>query len=403
MDNKITYNPLSRWRFKLKKAKGSIIWTSDNKRLIDFTSGWNVANLGWNNPEIKEAIIKQARINQYSPMWSSEESQEHLSQELIKSLPKELNTIIRATGGTEANEEAIKLARVYTGRKTILGFKKTYHGQSLGTLSIGFPKRILNAIAPNVGNFIQLDFPDVKNSDKSILKKFALNLKTALSKSKVAAVVCEAGIVTGWGDTRIAVPSFLSEIRKLTKSYKTLMILDEVGTGFSRCGHLFAMNAEGVVPDIVTFAKALSNGSSAIGCAVTSREISQLASSKSILTSTFGWTPIACAASFTTLRIHKRERLWEKAAIDGKYIVEALSRSFEKESRVERVNGIGMIIGVTLENKLLTEKVVSECFEHGLHIVSDGNKNIQIMPPLVINRRELDQGLEILVETIRKC
>ena len=187
------------------------------------------------------------------------------------------------------------------------------------------------------------------------------------------------------------------------------MILDEVGTGFSRCGSLFGMNLDGVTPDIVTFAKAISNGAAPIGAMVTRDDIAEATWSKSILLSTFGWTPLACAAALRTLHIHQRDKVWEKAKRDGAYMVDSLRRELQDHHKVGDIRGRGMEIGIDIvkdtgtkaHDAAAVEKIVQQAFKQGLHIVCDHHSNIQLMPPLTIDRMFLDEGLGRLIESIR--
>ena len=167
LKNRIIYNSHSDWTFDLARAKGSFLWDTSGKKYIDFTSGWNVANLGWNHPDVAEAVVSQARKNTYAPMWTADAAQNELADLLTKSLPKELNTVGRATGGTEANEEAMKTARAYTGRRKIIGFRETYHGQSFGVMALGWPPEYVKDIAPLVGDIIQIPFPGTYRPSKS--------------------------------------------------------------------------------------------------------------------------------------------------------------------------------------------------------------------------------------------
>ena len=408
--NKIIYNSFSNYQYKLIKAQGSFLWNDKGNKLIDFTSGWNVTNLGWNHPEITEAIIKQAKKNTYAPMWTADPIQEEYAKQLIQSLPKTLNAVGRATGGTEANEEAIKTARAYTGRQKILGFKDTYHGQSFSTLAIGYSSdyAISKAVGPLVPGFIQMNFPRVLFDDKNellVLKKFSEKLEKILFKKNIATMICEAGIITGWGSTFVAPRGFLKEVRKLTKKYGTLLILDEVGTGFSRCGKLFGMELENVIPDIVTFAKAMVNGALAIGAMVTTDQIAQATLAKSNLTSTFGWTPIACAAALKTLEIHKRDRVWEKAKKDGDYLLKILQSELKNIPLIDGVNGVGMEIGVHLkkneEEKSKMKQMLEKARQLGLELAYADDYNFQLMPSLTIKRDVLDKGIEIFIKTIK--
>ncbi|KKU16203.1 MAG: Aminotransferase class-III [Candidatus Woesebacteria bacterium GW2011_GWC2_45_9] len=413
LKNRIIYTNSSPWEFNLKRAKGSYLWTEKGKRLLDFSSGWNVSNLGWNNPEIVDAVVKQAKTNLYSPMETTDPIQQEYAKLLTDSLPKELASVARATGGTEANEESIKTARAFTGRKKIIGFKDTYHGQSFGTMSLGYLPKYVEAISPMVPEFIQIDYPETyrDNRDpKIILEEFSDKLEKILAKKDVAAIVTEAGIVTGWGNTRVAPKGYLKVVRNLTKKYGTLMILDEVGTGFSRCGRLFAMEIENIVPDIVTFAKGISNGACAIGTMVTRKEIADKVFDIANLTSTFGWTPVACAAALKTLQIHKRDMVWEQATKNGKYLIEVLKRELKDNPRVGDIRGIGMEIGIELvKDKRTKEKyldlfpmITKKARDKGLHLLGDNDNVIQLMPPLVIENKVLDEGIGILLEAIKE-
>jgi len=117
LKNNIIYNDYSDWKFDISKARGDFIWDKSGKKLIDFTSGWNVTNLGWNNQEVNSAMASQAKKNTYAPMWTADSIQNEYAKALVKSLPETLVAVGRATGGTEANEMAIKTARAYTGKK----------------------------------------------------------------------------------------------------------------------------------------------------------------------------------------------------------------------------------------------------------------------------------------------
>lgn len=211
------------------------------------------------------------------------------------------------------------------------------------------------------------------------------------------------------GSAYVAPPGYLSLVRKLTQQYGTLMILDEVGTGFSRCGCLFGSELAGLTPDIVTLAKAMTNGGSAMGALVTREEIGQVAADKGLFVSTFGWTPVACAAAAQTLRMHQREKTWEKARQDGDYIIGRLKQELSGHPSVGDIRGIGMEIGIDLVKDLRTKeketerkmKVIEQAFMKGLHLTGDAESTIQLMPPLTINRESLDEGLDILIACIK--
>lgn len=389
--NKYEYLPISR-------AEGALIWDRGGKRYIDFTSGWNVTNLGWNHPEVNEAVIEQAKKNVQGLLWGSDPIQEEYALALTGALPKGLDACAKATGGTEAIEMAIKIARVFTGRKKAIGFNGLYHGQLFASLALGAPWQMREKIAPLVPGIIPIEFPR-ESVGKEGFEKFVAELENLLLKRDVAAVVTEPGIITGWGSTLVAHPDFLSKVRELTKKYGTLLIVDEVGTGFSRTGKLFGIEHENVIPDMVAFAKGISNGAAAIGTVVGRSEIFKPAFSDAVLISTFGWTPVACAAALKTLQIHQRDKIWEMAEKKGAYVMEKLKACVG--GKVVDVRGKGMEIGIQFRDVEICEQIQKGAFADGLHVVVGSQDNMQIMPPLIIPQELLDEGLEILAAHLR--
>ncbi|MEK7597420.1 MAG: aspartate aminotransferase family protein [Patescibacteria group bacterium] len=407
--NKIIYNSFSEYQFKISKAKDSYIWDDKDHKLIDFTSGWNVVNLGWNNKEVNDAIAKQTKKNIYTSMWLADPIQEEYAEKLTASLPESLNTITREVSGVTANIMAIKTARAYTGKRKILSFRDTFHGSLYQTLQLGYSPEypISKAIFLDFKDHIQLKYPRVNFEDRNeeqILSNFLLNFENTLKTEKdIGAFITESGIITGWGSTFIAPKGFLTEVRKLTKKYGVLLILDEVGTGFSRTGKLYGMSHENVVPDIITFAKGIGNGAT-IAATVTTQEIAEKTFSKSNPQSTFGWSPLNVAGALKTLEIHQRDKVWEKAEKDGNYIMKTLRTELKNTSYIEDINGIGMEIGVRLTNGLRNFNMVrfiEKTKSKGLHLANADSFSFQLMPPLTIERNVLDKGLEIFIKEIK--
>lgn len=411
-NNQIIYTSFLDLRFKLSKAKGDFIWDEKGKKYIDFTSSWNTINLGWNNPEIAQALQIFLKENIQGPMWASVDVQEKYAKLLTDNLPKSLKAIGRTTGGMESNLEAMKLARVYTKRKKILGFIESWHGQSTENMALSYKPEWMPNLTSKRDDLLHIPYPQTyrtTKSDTELLSELEINLETILSKKDVAAVITEMGILSGWGSVYLAPNGFLKLIRKLTKKYGTLLILDEVGSGFSRLGALFGMDIDGVVPDMVTFAKGITNGVLPMGAMVTTDEIA--ASSKEAnLQSTFGWLPLPCAAAKKTLEIHLRDKVWEKSKRDGEYLKKTLTQELRTHPFVGDVRGIGMLIGIDFvkdkiskeKNSNMVEKVMRECWEKGLHVVCDHESTLQLMPPLTIDRKILDNGMEILVEIVNR-
>jgi len=405
--NNIVYTKFSAYRFNIKKALGSYIWDDSDKQYIDFTSGWNVTNLGWDNQEVIDAGMKQLETNSYSPMWTLDKTQDIYAQTLTKAIGHNLTVVARATGGMESIEMAIKTARAYTGRKKILGFFEQFHGSSINALSLGYRPEWIAKLTDVKEDFIHLEYPRIyksKKTEKELLQELEIQLNTVLKNEDVAAVITEVGIITGWGSTHVAPEGFIDVIRKVTKKYGTLLIIDEIGTGFSRLGSLFGIHHVNVEPDIICLAKAIANGSGVMAAMVTTKKIAEETYLTSNLQSTFGWNPVACAMAQKTLEIHQRDNTARQATEKGIYMKDILNKELRNNPLVGDIRGMGMEIGVDLrvENAETVVGIVNKAFKSGLHIVCDYTSNIQLMPPLTIEKEVLDKGLEILISTIKK-
>lgn len=186
----------------------------------------------------------------------------------------------------------------------------------------------------------------------------------------------------------------------LTEKYGTLLIIDEVGTGFGRTGKLFGIEHENIIPDMIVFAKAISNGASAIGTVVGKSSIFEATFPYINLISTFGWTPIACAAALKSLEIHLREKTWEQAEKKGDYFIQKLKPLVG--TAITNLRGVGLEIGFELKDVETARKVIDLAHEKGLHIIVGNENNLQIMPPLTIPDELLDEGIEILIKTIKE-
>jgi len=408
--NRIVFGNYTDYRFTMTKAQGSYIWDDAGKKLLDFASGWNVTNLGWNNPEVNEAFIQQARKNVYASMWAPDKIQEDYAAAILAEYPG-VDVAIRTTGGTEANEVAVKLARASTGRTKIIGFKDTYHGQLFASMALGYIPDYVRAIQPLVPDFVQMDYPaatpgDVAK-DAQTLADFKTQLETILAAKDVAAIFVEPGIVTGWGACKMAPSGFVELVRELTTQYGTLMVVDEVGTGFSRTGTLFGIDRFKVTPDIATFAKAVTNGAGGLGAVLTRAELVEKTISEANYTSTFGWMPTACAAALATLAIHKRDKVWENAATLGDKFIETLRTELSPLGAV--VRGMGLEVCVDLAAvpgvaSSIVRNVEQTCKDNGLAIVTgDDGYDLQLMPPCNISAQDLDFGTSVLVDAIKEA
>lgn len=384
--------------FPLLKALGSEIWDREGKRYIDFTSGWNVTNLGWNNPEITEAVIAQANKNVQGLLWGSDPIQEEYAAAITDALPDGLDACVKENGGTESIEVSLKIARCFTNRKKIVGFENLYHGQLFASLALGNKIGKLDKLSPLVPDIISIPFPHEDVGEEGF-NNFIKEFELLLSKEDVAAVLTEPEIVTGWGSTLLAYPGFLTKIREITKKYGTLLIVDEVGTGFSRTGKLFGIEHENVVPDMIVFAKGIANGAGPIGTVVGNSKIFEPAFNDAWLISTFGWSPVVCAAALKTLQIHQRDKVWQMAEQKGEYLTQKLTPFIG--NKLLSIRGKGLEIGLRCKDFETAQEIQQSTFADGLHIVVGGGNNIQLMPPLTTSQEIFDEGLDILIKHLK--
>jgi len=399
--NRIVFMPADRHNVTFCRAEGSYVFDQNGKPYIDLTSGWNVTNLGWNHPEVAEAIAAQARTSTYAPLWASDRVQEEYAEKLTNALPKELDACVKATSGTDSVESAIKIARAATGRKKIVAFKDTYHGHLFASLALGSPKNVVQALAPLVPDIVQLVFPREASGDS--VEAFRRELDALLARRDVAAVVTEPVLVSGGGSMHVFASGFLKAVREITAKYGTLLIVDDVGTGFSRSGKLFGIGHEDVVPDMMCIAKAMSNGGAAIGAVIARSALIETAVPFTFLISTFGWTPVACAACVKTLEIHQRDKIWEQAQDKGDHMMLKLKAGLGEHPAVAGIRGRGMEVGVDISGSpALYHSICALAAERGIYIIGTALMNvIQLMPPLTISKSELDEGLQILIAAIR--
>lgn len=392
--------------FEVAEAHDSIIVGADGREYIDFSSGWNVVNVGWRRPEIKNAIIRQLDRTAFRPTWCTSDCEAALARKLVSLTPGSLDVCFRATGGAEANEIALLLARAHTHKPKVLSFVSEYHGGTFGALSTNSSPDVKRCFGPMLPGFIQLPLPpcfyDPCDTLETCQRRCFTGVQAELDKDDVAAVITEA-ILTNSGVYRPGC-YFFPELRRRCYEAGALLIIDEIGTGFGRTGRMFASEHFGVVPDVITIAKALSGGYVPIGAAITSTEIAR-SGEGTLDTPTFGWTPLACAAALANIDILEKEQLCSRAADMGEYLKKELKRLLGNHRYVSAVRGFGMELAVDVvrENGQKWHdgalQVVCRCEEMGLVIELSGSScSVLVMPPLVIEREHVDRGMTILVD-----
>jgi len=359
------------------KGQGCYCYDSDGNEILDMFPGWAVSAIGHCHPKVVEAIRKQAGELLHIDNTFYSEPQGKLAKLLSE----------RAFGGkcffcnsgAEANEAALKLARLHTAQEKykFITAEGSFHGRTFATVAATAQPKYHEGFMPLLPGFVYVPFNDVKA------------LESAFS-DEVAAALVEP--IQGEGGINIATKEYLAAIRQLCDDNGAVMILDEVQTGVGRTGKWFAYQHFGVEPDIMTMAKALGGGV-AIGAMMAKEEIAaSLVPGKHA--STFGGNALACAAAVATIEAIEEENLLQNAIELGEYAKDKLNQLKEKHSIIDHVRGIGLMIGVQLKGP--GSDIADKCLENGLRINCTNESVIRFMPPMIVNKSQIDKAIDIL-------
>lgn len=369
---------------EVSHAEGPFIYTTDGKRFTDFISGIAVSSLGHRHPRVVDAIHEQVDKHLHVMVYGEfvQKPQVDFAELLMSYLPDKLEQIYLVNSGTEATEGALKLAKKYTGRIKLIGFKNSYHGDTHGSLSVTGRNVYRDPYLPLLPDVHFLDFNSGEN----------LNL----IDEQTAAVIMEP--IQGEGGIIPAQKKWLKEIRKRCDEAGALLIFDEIQSGFGRTGSLFAFQEYDVVPDILCMAKAMGGGMP-IGGFVSSKEIFQSFKYDPPLNhvTTFGGHPVSAAAALANL----------KELLDGDYLQRALDieKTVKKKLKgkgVVEIRGKGAMLGLQLESWELTKNVVEECFDKGILLgwTLHSNTLVRLAPPLIIEDELLNEVLDTILKAI---
>ncbi len=355
----------------LTRGRDVRVWDEDGREYLDCTSGIGVAALGHAHPVVVDAIRAQSeRLITCQELFYNDERAKLLGL-LSDITPAGLDRFFLSNSGTEANEAALKFARVSTGRTEIVAAMRGYHGKSMGSLSATWERRFREPFEPLVPGFSFVRYNDEAAADAAI-------------GDMTAAVIVE--VVQGEGGVRPATPDFLAALRRLCRDRGVLLIVDEVQTGFGRTGKMFAFEHHDLVPDIVTMAKA-AGGGLPIGITALGPSVGPL--DKQSHTTTFGGNPLCCAVARAVIGHIVSDGLAERAADSGRYLVDAIGRI--GSPKIREVRGLGLMIGIELKEPAgpYVRRLMVEG-EQGILVLLAGRTVIRLLPPLVIQRSDLD-------------
>lgn len=356
------------------RGKGARVWDAEGNEYIDCVGGYGVANLGHANPEVVEAIKRQAETLISMPQTLPTEARARFYLALTSVLPPELNRVFPTNSGTEANEAALKFARAATGRKKFVAAMRGFSGRTMGSLSVTWEPKYREPFLPLVEPVSFIPYNDVEALEKAV-------------DEETAAVILEP--VQGEGGVRPATLEFLQAARRLTQERGALLILDEIQTGMGRTGTRFAFERYGIVPDILTLAKALGGGVP-LGAAVMRQEVAEKMP-KGGHGTTFGGNPLAMAAGVVAIEYLEKTRLWERAERLGRWFMEELRKV--DSPKVREVRGLGLMVGLELKEKSAPYIQRLEK-EHRVLTLAAGPNVIRFLPPLVIEEEDLARVVE---------
>lgn len=369
----------------ISHAKGSYIYTKENKAYLDMIAGVAVNNIGHNHPKVIQAIKNQVDQHLHVMVYGEyiQDSQLNLAANLNKILPAPINSHYVVNSGTEANEGAVKLAKRYTNRHKVIAYKKSYHGSTHGSLSFSGneeKKFAFRPLLPEVHHITFNSMDDLNEIDE-----------------RTACVLIEP--IQGDAGVRIPSVSYMQALRKKCSATGTLLIVDEVQTGMGRTGKMFAFEHFNIVPDIVVTGKALGGGMS-IGCFSSSKEIMLSLTSEPMLghITTFGGHPVNCAAAAATIDVMLDDKIVEDVDEKGAFLEGILQQS----PLVKEIRRKGLMFAIDLENFEQVEQVVQHCMKNGLisFWFLSCPASFRLSPPLNISFEELEKAGQIILEAM---
>ncbi len=401
------------------RGRGSVVRGVDGNLYLDFASGIGVLNTGHAHPTVVEAVRRQAgELAHFAGTDFYYAAQADLAEELAGLVPGEdERKVFFANSGTEANEAALKLVRWATKRPQMIAFQRAFHGRTMGALSLTSSKSVQRArFFPTVPGVHTIPYPNPYRNqfgidgyeDPDALTDAVLGtleelLATQLPAEEAGALFAEP--VQGEGGYVFPPEGFFAALKKELDSHGILLAADEVQTGFGRTGRMFAMEHYGVVPEIVTMAKAMGSGYP-IGACVFRADLDW--GVQGAHSNTYGGNLVACVAARATLRVIREEKLVERARRVGGHLGKRLDELMENHEAIGDARGLGLMRAVEFVKDRRTREpdpktrnaVLEEAISRGLIVLPAGPSAIRLIPPLVITDEQVDGGADVLAEAV---
>lgn len=368
------------------RGEGAWLWDDNNLRYLDALSGVAVCSLGHAHPAVHQALCEQSRTLLHTSNIYGISLQAQLADKLAEK--SGMDNMFFCNSGAEANEAAIKLARRYghslgVDSPATIVMEKSFHGRTLATLSATGNAKVQQGFEPLVEGFIRVPYNDIAAIEQALAEH-----------GNIVAVLVEP--VQGEGGINIPAPDYLKEIRALCDRHHLLMILDEIQTGVGRTGKFLAYQHSGILPDVCTLAKALGNGVPIGACMARGKAAEMLTAGSH--GSTFGGNLLACRAALAVLEVLEHDDLIAQVESKGRQIASGLAERLSGNTHVKEIRQLGLMIGVELDRPC-AELVKAALARHTLINVTN-ETTIRLLPPLIIDDRQIDQLVTTLSELI---
>ena len=378
------YSPL-----EVTFTSGSGCWLTDTsgKKYFDALSGVGVVNLGHCHPKITQSIIEQSQELLHTSNWYRIEHQEKLAVRLCKLA--NMDKVFFSNSGAEANEAAIKIARLFARQKgidmpVILTAKESFHGRTMATLSATGSSKVQAGFSPLMSEFIHVDFDDVE-----AINQYSEN-------KNIVAVMLEP--IQGEAGVIIPKKDYLNKVKAVCEENDWLFILDEVQSGMGRTGKLFAHQYNELTPDVLCLAKGLGNGVPIGACLAKGRASEMLIAGTH--GSTFGGNPLVCRVALTVLDVFEEDAILDNVNAMSNYIKDQLKKNLEGCSAVIQIRVKGLMLGIGLDENIIDcTQLLQKALEDGLLINIAGN-SIRMLPPLIISQQEVDILIKKIIKLI---
>lgn len=369
---------------EIERAEGMYLYDHSGKKFMDLVSGFAVSNIGHRHPRVVQAIKDQADKYLHLTVYGEyvQSPQVKLAEKLSSILPKPLSAVYFVNSGAEATEGAMKLAKRYTGKSELIACRNSYHGSTQGALSVMGNEYYKQAYRPLLPGIRFIEFNDVADLEHI--------------SADTAAVIIET--IQGEAGVRVPDVGYLTALRKRCDQTGTLLILDEIQTGFGRTGKLFGFENFNISPDILLLAKGMGGGMP-IGAFISSHEIMSTLKENPILghITTFGGHPVSCAAGLANLEVILEENL-----INDVEIKESLFKKYLQHPEIKEIRGKGLMLSIQLSSFEQVEYVSNYCSDKGIIIdwFLHCDTAMRIAPPLIISEEEIKIACTIVVEAL---